>query len=91
MEEHHGRLLGRGDLLERVARDRVAVAPRLPVLEDDAPVRVAVAELTEDAEDAFVVASRAERTAEPWLRVDVEDLADRALGVADIGADAVVG
>ena len=55
------------------------------------PIDVAVPELLEHTEDAAIIRSGAEGTAEPRARVDPCDVADRALRLADVLGHPVIG
>ncbi len=55
----------RVDAVDRIACDVLGGSPRLPVLQLDVPVDVAVAEVSQQVEDARIVVSVAERASEP--------------------------
>ena len=70
VQQHDGAVAVLANAVDGVRGDRGARSPRLPVLELDVPMHVAIAEAREFGSDARVVVPGAERAAEPRPRID---------------------
>ena len=81
----------RGRPRHHVGRDRGARAPRLPVLDLDVPMDVAIAELFDRRQHPGVVMPVAERTAEPRSGIAAGRGRDGLGGVSDVAPEPVVG
>src|SRR6184192_1681677 len=90
VQEHDRVLFPRANAVEDEPRDVLRVVRLVPVLGVDVPADGAVADLGERAQHALLLHPSAEWAAEPRLRIDADDLADRLLGLADVAAQETI-